>query len=208
MKRIIILCFAIAPVFLWAQELGGFYISYNYGVVEDVFYPDLDVNPFSPDMASDFEGSPDYRNASQYNLGYQISEKLIVGISYMDGEICGSNLIESYEGAFTEYNAFAQYDVLELNQAVVYASASIGQVDFSASRNLVLDDGAFPHASYAGSSDKFNYGLGIRIPIGGKVSLTFDYTFDEVQHDGFDGWDYGSGVDRYTFKSIGLRCYL
>lgn len=201
-------CFAISPALLWAQEPGGFYISYNHGVVEDVYYPDLDVNPFSPDMASDYDGGVEHRKANQYILGYQISEKLVLGLNYMDGEICGSNLIESYEGAFSEYNAFAQYDVFTFNQAVVYASGSIGQVDFSASRSLVLDDGAFPHASYAGSSDKFNYSLGVRIPIGGKVSLTLNCTFDEVKHDGFDDWDYGSGVDRYTFKSIGLRCYL
>ena len=63
-----------------------------------------------------------------------------------------------------------------------------------------MEDGSFlyksnKHGAALASADKFNYGLGVRIPIGGKVSLTFDYTFDEVQHDGFDGWHYGSGVD-------------
>lgn len=208
MKRIIVFCLAVVPALLWAQEPGSFYVGYNYGVIEDVFYPDLDINPYSPDMASDYEGSVEYRNASQYSLGYQASEKLVLGVNYMKGEIYGANSIEFYDGVFTEYNAFAQYDVFEFNQAMVYASGSYGQIDFSADRSLMFDDGVIPLNTYSDESTKFSYGLGVRIPFGDNLQITLDYTFDEVKHDGFDGWDYGSGVDRYTFKSVGLRYYL
>lgn len=208
MKRVIVFCLAIAPALLWAQEPGSYYVGYNYGVIEDVFYPDLDINPHSPDMASDYEGSVEHRNASQYSLGYQVSEKLVLGVNYKDAEIYGCNEIEFYEGVFTEYNAFAQYDVFDFKQATVYASGSIGQVDFSANRSLMFDDGVIPLNTYTGDSDKFSYGVGLRIPFGDNIQLTLDYSFDEVKHDGFDGWDYGSGVDRYTFKSVGLRYFL
>ena len=196
------------PTLLWAQEPGSYYLGYNYGVIEDVYYPDLDINPYYPDMASDFEGILEHRNASQYSLGYQVNKKLVFGVNYKDAEIYGSNEIEYYEGVFTEFNVFTHYDVFAFKKVTVYATGSVGQVDFSANRSLMFDDGIIPLNTFSGDSEKFSYGLGLRIPFGDNVHLTLDYSFDEVMHDGFDGWDCGSGVDRYTFKSFGLRYNL
>jgi outer membrane protein OmpA-like peptidoglycan-associated protein len=36
------------------------------------------------------------------------------------------------------------------------------------------------------------------------IKLNLELSRNIVKHDGFDGWDYGSGEDRYLYKSIGI----
>ena len=48
----ILLIFFFSPLFLLGQEIDNFLIGYTAGVVQDLYRPDNDINPFSPDMKS------------------------------------------------------------------------------------------------------------------------------------------------------------
>jgi hypothetical protein len=41
-----------------------------------------------------------------------------------------------------------------------------------------------------------------------NTAIVAKYIINEIEDDGFDGWDYGSGVDRYATISIGLKFKL
>ena len=41
-----------------------------------------------------------------------------------------------------------------------------------------------------------------------NMTIVVKYTLNELDDDGFDGWDYGSDTDRYAFMSVGLRMKL
>ena len=93
------------------------------------YNPDMDINPYSPDMQSEFEGRDDVMKGIQYSFGYYITKSLSIGVNYMDAEIAGSNAIEFYEGSFTEKNVFANFDVIGINDLVFFATASCGKVE-------------------------------------------------------------------------------
>ena len=40
------------------------------------------------------------------------------------------------------------------------------------------------------------------------TAIVAKYFINEIENDGFDGWDYGSGVDRYATMSIGVKMKL
>lgn len=204
MKRILFSIALLLPAFGWAQEKGDYYAQFSRGAVEDVLYTDLDINPWSPDMST-HRGISNLRYGNEYSLGYYISSNISIGVNYRDAEIFGENWVESYEGQFTEKNMFAKINVLDFGFAKAFAGASYGWVDFSASRSLMLDNGVVPLNSYTGSASKRNLSAGLSLELNEQLSLIIEYSQDEVEHDGFDGWDYATSVDRYIFKSIGIR---
>tara|TARA_B100000768_G_scaffold168691_1_gene173726 strand:+ start:187 stop:357 length:171 start_codon:yes stop_codon:yes gene_type:complete len=51
-------------------------------------------------------------------------------------------------------------------------------------------------------------GLGAKMATKDNMTIVVKYTLNELDDDGFDGWDYGSGTNRYTFMSVGLRMKL
>ena len=128
MKKILF-TILVVPSLLLAQQKGDYFLQFNHGLVYDEYIPDMDINPWSPDMQSEFNGRDDVKEGSQYSFGYYITKKLSLGINYMDAKISGSNSVEFYDGKFTEKNLVANFDVREFNNLVFFITASSGKVE-------------------------------------------------------------------------------
>ena len=207
MRKILILAIII-PNLCLGQTNGKIFIDYQFGYLIDEFNPKMDINPYSPDMQSNFNSRDDIMNGIKYSIGYYLTNKLSVGINYMNEKISGSNEIESYITNFTERNLFASYDVFNFNNLIIFTRLSIGEILFSNQRKLIYDGSLIPGNCINCSSDKSSYGAGILVKLNEDLKITFNISRNLVEHDGFDGWDYGSGSDQYLYKSIGIRVYL
>jgi hypothetical protein len=207
MKKFLLIIL-LAPTLVFSQNKGDYYLQYNYGIVLDIYNPDMDINPYSPDMQSNFEDREDATNGTQFSFGYYISDKVTLGVNYMESEIAGANAIEFYNSEFSEKNVFLNYDVIEINKINAFATAAYGEVEWSADRSLMFDDGIIPLNTYKGTAKKYAYGAGLSYKLNNDIEISLSITKNEIQHDGFDGWDYGSGSDQYLYKSIGVRIYL
>ncbi len=69
---------------------------------------------------------------------------------------------------------------------------------------LLFDNTEIPINSPEGDATKFNYGYGIKILLGDNFMLSVKTTRDTVEDDGFDGWDYGTDIDKFSYHSVGL----
>ena len=207
MRKILILAIII-PNLCLGQTNGKIFIDYQFGYLIDEFNPKMDINPYSPDMQSNFNNRDDITNGIKYSIGYYLTNELSVGINYMNEKISGSNEIESYIADFTERNLFASYDVFNFNNLIIFTRLSIGEVLFSNQRKLIYDGSLIPGNCINCSSKKSSYGAGVLVKLNEDLKITFNISRNLVEHDGFDGWDYGSGSDQYLYKSIGIRMYL
>ena len=176
----------------------------NYGMVFDENHPDLDVDEHSPDLYSKYNNRDDVKKAFKLSGGYYFKDNFLIGLSYMNSDIAGSNDIEFWDGEFSETSLFVEYEFFKKYGFGIYATGGVGRIDFDAFRSLMLDDGQVPLNSYSGSSVKFQYGGGITYVVNDFIKLNLELSRNIVNHDGFDGWDYGSGEDRYLYKSIGI----
>ena len=204
MKKILAIILAVTPFILIGQVKGDYMLRVNYGMVFDENHSDLDIDEHSPDLYSEYNNRDDVKNAYKLSGGYYLKDNLLIGLSYMNSEIAGSNDIEFWDGEFTETSLFAEYEFFEKDGLGIYATGGGGKIDFDAFRSLMLDDGQVPLNSYSGSSVKFQYGGGITYVVNDFIKLNLELSRNIVNHDGFDGWDYGSGEDRYLYKSIGI----
>ena len=204
MKKILAIILAVTPFLMIGQVKGNYMLRVNYGMVFDENHPDLDIDDHSPDLYSEYNNRDDVKNAYKLSGGYYLKDNLLIGLSYMNSEIAGSNDIEFWDGEFTETSLFAEYEFFEKDGLGIYATGGGGKIDFDAFRSLMLDDGQVPLNSYSGSSVKFQYGGGITYVVNDFIKLNLELSRNIVNHDGFDGWDYGSGEDRYLYKSIGI----
>tara|TARA_B100000795_G_C22784808_1_gene434099 strand:+ start:1043 stop:1774 length:732 start_codon:yes stop_codon:yes gene_type:complete len=204
MKKILAIILAVTPFLLIGQVKGDYMLRVNYGEILDENHPDLDIDEHSPDLYSEYNGRDDVKNAYKLSGGYYLMDNLLIGLSYMNSEISGSNDIEFWDGEFTETSFFAEYEFFEKDGLGIYATGGGGKIDFDAFRSLMIDDGQVPLNSYSGSSIKFQYGGGITYVVNDFIKLNLELSRNIVTNDGFDGWDYGSGQDRYLYKSIGI----
>ena len=117
MRKILILAIII-PNLCLGQTNGKIFIDYQFGYLIDEFNPKMDINPYSPDMQSNFNNRDDITNGIKYSIGYYLKNELLVGINYMNEKISGSNEIESYIANFSERNLFASYDVFNFNNLI------------------------------------------------------------------------------------------
>ena len=101
-------------------------------------------------------------------------------------------------------SAFLNYDLYTIQKLVCFAHASVGEVEYEANRFLVYDDSELPINSPNGKANKKALGLGLQMNLKTKQQ-SLRNIINEIDDDGFDGWDYGSGVDRYTTYSVGLN---
>lgn len=196
------------PFMVFSQVEGDYFLQYNKGYVYDEFNDEMDINPWSPDMQTEYEGKDDVKEGVRYSLGYCLTDGLVIGLNYMSSEIAGSNNIECYEGEFTEKNLFASYTILSADNLSLFATGSYGKVEWSATRELNFDGGVFPLNTYEGEAKKYAYGCGVSYMLTQDLELSFEVSRNEIEHDGFDGWDYGSNSDQYLYKTIGIRLYL
>ena len=204
----ILLILALLPMVSMAQITDKLFAEVSFGLVEDIEHTDKDINLFSPDMSSSHSSDAELENGFDISIGYQYSEKIAVGFSYLDAEISGSNDVEYFQGEFTDMSAFIQYDLYQVKNIMFFADASLGQVEYEASRFLVSDDSELPINSPEGTANKMALGLGAKMAIKDNMTIVVKYTLNELDDDGFDGWDYGSDTDRYAFMSVGLRMKL
>lgn len=204
MKNILILILFF-PLYLFAQtEEGTLIVGVNYGFVQDASFTDLDVNEYSPDMSSTFSESD---KGFQISVGYKLS-KLTIGANYRNCNITGKNDIEYHESSFNERNIFMEYDLIEKGDFIFFVSGSYGSLNYDSKRYLVFDDTELPINSPDGDGTKFNYGFGVKILLGDNFMLSVQTTRDTVEDDGFDGWDYGTEKDKFSYHSIGLSFLL
>jgi len=208
MKKILFLIILISPLFVFGQSKGDYFLTLNYGFVLDENHPDLDIDSHSPDMYTGYNDRDDAKNSIKISASYHLTDNMLFGVSYMNSEIEGSNDIEIWNGEFAEFNLFAELEIFEKNDFGVYAKGGLGSVNFDAFRNLVFDGGQVPLNSYSGTSSKILYGAGATYQISTRFKLNLEITRNIVNHDGFDGWDYGSGEDRFLYQSIGISYYI
>ena len=204
----ILLILALLPMVSMAQITDKLFAEVSFGLVEDIEHTDKDINLLSPDMSTSHSSDAELENGFDISIGYQYSEKIAVGFSYLDAEISGSNDVEYFQGEFTDMSAFIQYDLYQVKNIMFFADASLGQVEYEASRFLVSDDSELPINSPDGTANKMALGLGAKMAVKDNMTIVVKYTLNELDDDGFDGWDYGSDTDRYAFMSVGLRMKL
>ena len=205
MKRIF-LAVLLIPTIVFSQSKGDYFVQYNYGQVFDRYNKD-DLNPYSPDVQSEFQGRDDIEMGTRYSFGYYISDQITLGVDYMDAQISGANAIEYYNGEFNEKNIFANYEMGESNGMTFFGTISYGHVEFSSKRYFMFDNAEISLNTANGTSKKFAYGGGLSCKLDDNIEISLSIT-NSILDDGFDGWDYGSGSDQYLYKSFGLRIYL
>jgi len=204
MKNILTLILFL-PLYMFAQtEDGTFILGVNLGIVQDVEYTDLDENQYSPDMSSTFGDSD---KAFQVSAGYKMS-KITIGAHYKRGNINGKNDIEYHETSFNERSLFIEYDLIQRNSLILFVSGSYGEIAYDSKRYLVFDDTEIPINSPDGQSSKLGFGFGLKVLLGENFILSIQTSRDTVEDDGFDGWDYGTEKDKFSYHSIGLSFLL
>lgn len=205
MKKIF-LAVLLMPTIVFSQSKGDYFVQYNYGQVFDRYNTD-GINPYSPDMQSEFEGRDDIKMGTKYSFGYYIFDRITLGVNYMDAKISGANAIEYYNCKFNETNVFANYEIKESNGITFFGTISYGYVEFASKRHFMFDDAVIPLNTDNGTSQKFAYGGGVSYKLSMDLEISLSAT-NAILHDGFDGWDFGSGTDQYLYKSVGVRIYL
>ena len=205
-KMILVVVFI--PFICFSQRSEDIFIQIENGFLFDVFKPEMDINPYSPDMQSNFNGIDDVLQGVKYTLGYKISDKLSVGINFMDADIAGSNNIESYQTKFNERNVLVNYDLMSIHNFIFYTHFSYGEIEFSSQRKLVYDGFIIPTNCKNCKSDKYSFGVGLLTKLSEYIEIGLNFSRNIVTHDGFDGWDYGSNKDEYLYRSLSLRIYL
>ena len=202
MKHIIIVL-TFLPVFVFSQidDQKGIVFGLNYGFAQDISYTEEDINEFSPDMSSEILGSD---RGYQISIGYKVND-ITFGINFRNCNITGENTIEYHESKFRERNLFAEYDIVKKDSYILFLTGSFGSVNYDSKRYLIHDDTELPINSPSGDASKYNFGGGIKILLTDYLLLTASTTMDVVDDDGFDGWDYGTNIDKFSYHSVGLR---
>ena len=202
MKHIIIVL-TFLPLFVVSQieDQNSFIFGINYGFTQDISYTEEDINEFSPDMSSEILESD---RGYQLSIGYKFSN-ITLGINFRNCNISGENTIEYHQSKFRERNLFAEYDILKRNKYILFLTGSFGNINYESKRYLIHDDTELPTNSPSGDASKYNFGGGMKILLTDYLLLTASTTIDVVDDDGFDGWDYGTNIDKFSYHSVGLR---
>ena len=140
-------------------------------------------------MSTSHSSDAELENGFDISIDYQFSEKIAVEFSYLDAEISVSNDVEYFQVEFTDMSAFIQYDLYQVKNIFFFTDASLGQVEYEASRFLVSDDSELPINSPDGTANKMALGLGAKMAIKDNMTIEVKYTLNELDDDGFDGWD-------------------
>ena len=217
MKNILIFLFTCSPLFMISQSAGDYMLKFNLGMVSDENHAKHDIDNHSPDMYTGYSDDVSPKMGLQISAGYFLEENFLVGLNFMSAKIEGANAVETYNGEFTEFNVFTEYEFFEFSGLGFFAKGGFGRVSWDASRNLVqtLDgwsnevplnlDSSTPGGTPSDKSGKIHYGIGLNYNVTDFINVSCDITTNVVNHDGFDGWDYGSErPDRYTFASFAV----
>lgn len=205
MKKIIIVL-VFLPLFSLAQSLDSLlFVDFGVGVATDLNYSKEDVSTYSPDMSSCFSEDGILKKGIELNLGMKLNEKWKAGLGFLNSSIYGFNDVEYYEGKFIEKNFFVEYDFKKYRLIDLFLSASTGLVDYEAKRFLTSDNSELTINSPEGRAFKVAIAFGLKMKFSNDIQLIFKHNISRINDDGFDGWDYGTNVDLYSFSSINLR---
>ena len=207
MKKLLFIII-LMPLIAMSQITDDLYLEFNMVFVDDLEYTNKDINLFSPDMSSGHNNKSEIEQGVNFSCGYNFSKKLSFGVLYIDADISASNDIEYFVGNFNDKSVFVNYNLFAIQKLVCFAHASVGTVEYEAIRFLVYDDSQLPINSPNGRANKKALGLGLQVDLKNHTAIVAKYIINEIEDDGFDGWDYGSGIDRYATMSIGLKIYL
>ncbi len=133
-------------------------------------------------------------------LGFQLQGRF--------GHLAGANQREFYENEFTELRVamLLNWTSLSLDAADrrwhFYNSAGLLHGRFKAQRFL-QQDGALNHGLHSQHYGFFG-GLGTSFQLAKAWRLNFEVQANLVQHDGFDGFDYGTAWEPYASAGLGL----
>lgn len=203
MKRIILILLFIP--FVGFSQLSQLTFEFQKGSFQDVLHTELDVNSFSPDMSS---SSDDFDfNSTRFVLFYPIYNNVSLGAFYSKNESSGNNSVEFYETSFDEYGMILEYNFYQLSDFTLFANLFTSSIDFNSSRYFQMDS-RIPISTIVDETTARGYGFGAKYNFSQNVLLTFSYLMYYVNHDGFDGWDYGTDIDKLNYTSLGLRFQL
>ncbi len=76
---------------------------------------------------------------------------------------------------------------------------------YEAKRFLTSDNSELTINSREGRAFKVAIAFGLKMKFSNDIQLIFKHNISRINDDGFDGWDYGTNVDLYSFSSINLR---
>ena len=200
--KLVLLIFSF-PFVLMSQNKGDFRLAIDYGQIIDEKHTVHDVDDFSSDLYS--RNNDEFKKSPRFSFAYSVNDSLLIGISYMKSNICGSNDIEYWNGEFDDLSLFSNFKIYTISNSTIYIKYGIGLINYNASRNLLSDNSKIPINSPNGNNIlKHQYAIGTSFIFFNRLKLNFEISRNNVNDDGFDGWDYGSGVDRYIYRSIGL----
>lgn len=205
MKRLLLIII-LSPLLTFSQLKDSLlFLDFGIGFTSDLNYPNEDVNSFSPDMSSSFSHQTTLKKGVEFNVGYQIREKWAMGFGLMISEIYGYNNIEYYNGKFNEKKLFIQYDIFNVKNVDLFSMLSTALVKYEAERFLVSDNTKLLINSPNGKTFKIGLDLGFKIKFKSDINMLIKHSVNKVNDDGFDGWDYGTDIDLYSFTSATLR---
>lgn len=194
----------LIPIFGFSQN-NNFSLEIQKGVFEDVLQTDFDINSFSSDMSS---SSVDYDdNSTRLSIYYSLKDRMQLAVFYGQNFSKGENSVEFYETTFDEYGIILEYDFFETNGITLFANLFASNIEFSSSRYFIGFD-EFAISSVDDQTNTFGYGAGIKYKLSDKISLLYSQNFYDINHDGFDGWDYDSGIDKLIYRSLSVRFEL
>ena len=112
-----------------------------------------------------------------------------------------------HNGDFTQYNLSSRLNIFNLKDKFsLYTDAGIGIINSTSTRSFISDDVVFLENEV--ESIKTDIGFGVRYNYNDIISFNIDRSFNRVADDGFDGWDDGTGNDKFVFTSIGISYRL
>ena len=180
-------------------------IGLNIGTVYDVDFSKLDIDQWSTDLSG--YSSKNIPFSYLLNLEYHISPSLTLGINFGKGSVYGENDIMYHNGEFTQYNLTSRLNILNIkDQFSLYTDAGIGIINSTSTRSFISDDVVFLENEV--ESIKTDIGFGVQYNYNDRISFNLDRSFNRVADDGFDGWDDGTGNDKFIFTSIGISYRL
>ena len=147
------------PFIGMAQITDNLFLEFNRVFVDDLEYTNKDVNLFSPDMSSGHNNKSEIKQGASMSFGYNFSDKLSLGVSYIDADISASNDVEYFSGSFNDKSVFANFDLSKIQKFICFVHASMGKVEYRARRFLVYDDSQLPINSPNGKANKKALGL-------------------------------------------------
>ena len=180
-------------------------VGLKIGFVYDVNFSDLDIDQWSTDLSGSSSGSIPY--SYLISLDYDVSSSLSIGVNYGKGHIYGENDIMYYNGEFTQYNLSSRLNIFTIKDILsFYTHAGIGIINSTSSRSFIFDDVVFLENET--ESIKTDLGIGVRYDYNDRISFNLERSYNRVADDGFDGWDDGTGNDKFVYTSLGVSYRL